>query len=258
MRKLLDQGAIGTPTGVTAFAPTHGVERHHPNPDFYYAKGGGPLLDLGPYYLAAMVFTLGPIARVGGMARKTFPERRIENGPRNGETIPVEVDTHCLSLLEFESGVIGQMMVSFDVWESEAPRLEIYGTEGTICIPDPDPGDGANIFQGPVWLRTRATSRWTMRPRPQAPAEWEVAQNTHGLNFDARGVGLADLAEAARAGREPRASGALGLHLCDVMQSLLDSHDQGRFLDIASTCNRPEPLSESFETSLNVNLGIAQ
>ena len=122
------RGAIGEPTGVSAFVPTHGVERHHPNPDFYYAKGGGPLLDLGPYYLAAMVFCLGPIRRVAGMARKTFPERMIENGPRNGEMMPVEVDTHCLSMFEFESGVIGQMMVSFDVWESETPRLEVYGT----------------------------------------------------------------------------------------------------------------------------------
>lgn len=256
VRKLLDQGAIGEPIGVTAFVPTHGVERHHPNPDFYYAKGGGPLLDLGPYYLAAMVFALGPIKRVGGMAKKSFPTRLIENGPRHGEEIPVDVDTHCLSLIEFECGVIGQMMVSFDVWESETPRLEIYGTEGTICIPDPDPGDGANIFQGPVWLRTRETSRWTMRPRPVAPAEWDVAENTHGLNFDARGIGLADLAQAARDGRPPRASGALGQHLCDVMQKLLDSHKQGGFFDIGSACEQPPMLPETSEKGLNINLGI--
>ena len=158
-----------------------------------------------------MVFCLGPMARVAGLSRKTFPERMIENGPRNGEMMPVEVDTHCLSMIEFESGVIGQMMVSFDVWESETPRLEIYGTEGTICIPDPDPGDGANIFQGEVWVRTRGTSRWSMRPRPVAPANWAVAENTHGLNFDGRGAGLADLAQAVCEGRAPRASGALAL-----------------------------------------------
>ena len=256
VRKMLDQGAIGEPTGIAAFVPTHGVERHHPNPDFYYAQGGGPLLDLGPYYLAAMVFCLGPIARVAGLSRKTFPERMIENGPRHGEMMPVEVDTHCLSLMQFESGVIGQMMVSFDVWESETPRLEIYGTEGTLCIPDPDPGDGANIFQGEVWLRTRATSRWTMRPRPKAPAEWEVVANTHGLNFDARGVGLAELAWAAKEKRQPRASGALGQHLCEVMQGMLDSPGIGQFVDIKSTCSRPAILPETQETGLNVNLGI--
>ncbi|MDA7426710.1 Gfo/Idh/MocA family protein [Thalassococcus lentus] len=256
LRKYIDAGAIGEVTGVSAFVPTHGVERHHPNPDFYYAKGGGPLLDLGPYYLAAMVFCLGPIARVAGLSRKTFPERMIENGPRNGQMMPVEVDTHCLSLIEFESGVIGQMMVSFDVWESETPRVEIYGTDGTLCIPDPDPGDGANIFQGPVWLRTRATSRWTMRPRPAAPADWAIAENTHGLNFDARGVGLAEMVQAIRDGRSPRASGALGQHLCEVMQGMLDSPGLGQFVNIQSTCERPPLLPETKQTGLNVDLGV--
>lgn len=254
LRKLLDSGAIGEPHGVSAFVPTSGVERHHPNPDFYYAKGGGPLLDLGPYYLAAMVFCLGPIARVAGLGRKREASRLIENGPRNGEMMPVEVDTHCLSLIEFENGVTGQMMVSFDVWESETPRLEIYGSKGTLCIPDPDPGDGANIFQGPVWVRTRNTARWTMRPRPKAPADWQVAENTHGLNFDARGVGLADLAAAVREGREPRASGALGLHLCEVMDGMLQSPGLGRFVDIQSTCTRPPMLAETTEPGLNIDL----
>ena len=254
LRKLLDTGVIGEPHGVSAFVPTSGVERHHPNPDFYYAKGGGPLLDLGPYYLAAMVFCLGPIARVAGLGRKRETSRMIENGPRHGQMMPVEVDTHSLSLIEFESGVTGQMMVSFDVWESETPRLEIYGTEGTICIPDPDPGDGANIFQGPVWVRTRDTARWTMRPRPKAPTDWQVAENTHGLNFDARGVGLADLAMAVREGREPRASGALGLHLCEVMEGMLQSPGLGRFVDITTTCARPPMLAETSEPGLNVDL----
>ena len=256
-RKILDSGAIGTPTGVAAFVPTSGVERHHPNPDFYYAAGGGPLLDLGPYYLAAMVFLLGPIAQVAGMGRKRETERMIENGPRYGQMMPVEVDTHCLSLIAFESGVIGQMMVSFDVWESETPRLEIYGTNGTLCIPDPDPGDGANIFQGPVWVRTRDTARWTMRPRPKAPADWDVAPNTHGLNFDARGAGLAEMVQAIREDRAPRASGALGQHLCEVMQGMLDSPGLGRFVDIESHVERPPILPEDSSDGLNVNFGGA-
>ena len=256
VRKFLDNGVIGRPIGIAAFVPTHGVERHHPNPDFYYAKGGGPLLDLGPYYLAAMVFLLGPITTVGGMAKRSFPERVIENGHRHGEIMPVEVDTHSLSLIKFKNGVIGQMMVSFDVWESETPRLEIYGTEGTICIPDPDPVDGANIFHGPVWYRTRATSRWTMRPRPKAPADWSVGENTHGLNFDARGVGLAEMAHAIRDGRPPRASGTLGLHLCEVMQGIADGHKSGRFVDIISSCERPPMLPEDETKGFDVNLGL--
>lgn len=245
-RKLLDSGAIGNPVAVSAFVPTRGVERHHPNPDFYYQKGGGPLLDLGPYYLTAMIFLLGPVARVAGMARRTFEERMIENGPRHGFMMPVEVDTHCLSLIEFESGAIGQMMVSFDVWESETPRLEIYGEEGTICIPDPDPGDGANIFDGPVWYRTRAESRWSKRPRPKAPAEWLEAENTHGFNFDARGVGLLDMAHAVHEGRPPRASAQMAYHVCDVMHGMLASPSLGRYVDISSTCKAPELLPEDF------------
>jgi predicted dehydrogenase len=246
VRKLLDQGAIGAPTGVAAFVPTHGVERHHPNPDFYYAKGGGPLLDLGPYYLTAMVFLLGPIRQVAAMGKKTFAERMIENGPRNREMMPVEEDTHSLNLIAFENGVIGEMMVSFDVWESETPRFEIYGEEGTICIPDPDPGDGANVFQGAVWYRTCKEARWTMRPRPVAPAEWCVAENTHGFNYDARGVGLLEMADAVANGRNPRASGALAYHVTEAMEAMLTSAREARFVDVASTCARPEPLPENF------------
>ncbi len=244
VRKLLDGGTIGAPTGVAAFVPTHGVERHHPNPDFYYAKGGGPLMDLGPYYLTAMVFCLGPIRRVAGMARKSFSERMIECGPREGEMMPVEVDTHCLGLMEFESGVIGQLMVSFDVWESETPRLEIYGEEGTICIPDPDPGDGANVFQGPVWYRTRETARWTMRPRPKAPSSWSIAENTHGYNYDARGIGLLDLANAVSEQREARASGDMAFHVFEAIEGMLTSSGLGRFVDLSSRCERPDPLPE--------------
>jgi len=249
VRKLLDQGAIGQPTGVSAFAPTHGVERHNPNPDFYYQIGGGPLFDLGPYYLTAMAFFLGPIARVAGLSRRTFDRRMIENGPRNGKWMPVEVDTHNLGLIEFESGVIGQLMMSFDVWDSETPRFEIYGEEGTICIPDPDPVHGANIFQGEVWLRTRRTARWTHQPRPTGRGNWFVAENTHGFNEDNRGLGLVDLAYAVRDGRPPRASGEMAQHVYEVMSGMLASPDDGQFVEIASTCAMPEPLPENFPDS---------
>ena len=246
VRKLLDSGVIGAPTGVSAFVPTHGTERHNPNPDFYYEAGGGPLLDLGPYYLTAMVSCLGPMKRVAGLSRRTFDERMIENGPRHGTMMPVEVDTHCLGLVEFESGCIGQMMTSFDVWDSETPRLEIYGEAGTICIPDPDPVHGANVFEGDVWVRTRETARWTHQPRPTGRDAWQVAENTHGFNDNARGLGLWELAHAVREGREPRASAEMALHVCEAMQGMLDSPGLGRFVDLQSRCTRPDPLPESF------------
>lgn len=247
VRKLLDQGVIGTPTGCMAHVGTHGVERHHPNPDFYYQTGGGPLLDLGPYYLTAMVFLMGPIARVSGMARRTFDRRQIENGPRNGEWMEVEVDTHSLSMFEFASGVIGNMTMSFDIWDSEVPRFEIYGTHGTICIPDPDPVHGANDFHGPVWYRTRETSRWEFQPRPtDRPADWLVADNTHGFNENFRGLGLLDLAVAVCEGRQPRASGALAQHILEVMLGIEEAPKRGGFVDIDSRPDVPPMLPETF------------
>ena len=242
VRRLIDEGAIGRPTGVFAHVGTHGTERHNPNPDFYYAEGGGPLLDLGPYYLTAMVFLHGPIARVAGLSRRTFDRRQIENGPRNGEWMPVEVDTHVISLLEFESGVIGDMTMSFDVWDSEAPRFEIYGETGTICIPDPDPVHGANIFGGEIWLRTRETARWTHQPRPLGRENWTLVESQHGFEDDCRGLGLLDLAYAAQSGRAPRASGALAFHVFEVMDAIQRAPKLGSYQTIQSRADRPTPL----------------
>ena len=246
VRRLIDDGVIGRPTGVSAHVGTHGTERHNPNPDFYYQPGGGPLLDLGPYYLTAMIFCLGPIARVAGMASRAFDRRMIENGPRHGEWMPVEVDTHSLSLLEFDSGVIGSMMISFDIWDSETPRFEIYGEEGTICIADPDPVHGANIFGGEVLYRTRDSARWTHQPRPQGRDSWQVAACHHGYNLNSRGLGLLDLAHAVAERRPPRASGALACHVFEVMDAIAASPAAGRFKEIDSRCDRPDPLPLSF------------
>ncbi|NGN97397.1 Gfo/Idh/MocA family oxidoreductase [Grimontia sp. S25] len=250
-KKLMDQGVIGTPTGVMAFVPTRGVERHHPNPDFYYQNGGGPLLDLGPYYLTAMVALLGPITRVCGLAKKTLDERLIESQPRAGEKIPVNVDTHINALLEFESGVQGSLMASFDVWDSQTPRMEIYGENGTICINDPDPTDGFNIFGGQVLYKTRETARWVYRPRTPNLEFWSVAENTHGFNQEARGLGLLDLAYAVKNQRPARANGELAQHVCEVMFGILESAKTGQFVEIKSRCESPSALPEDFPKSEN-------
>ncbi len=249
VRRLIDKGAIGRPTGVFAHVGTHGTERHHPNPDFYYQAGGGPLLDLGPYYLTAMVFCLGPIARVAGMANRAFTQRQIENGPRNGEWINVQVDTHSLSLIEFETGAVGSMTMSFDIWDSEAPRFEIYGEDGVISIPDPDPVHGVNDFHGPVWLRTRETSRWSHQPRPTGRDDWQVVENRHGFNENSRGLGLLDLALAVRDDRPVRASGELSFHVFEVMDAIARAPHEGLYQSIASTCPVPEPLPVTFPAS---------
>ena len=246
VRKLIDSGAIGKPLAAATFVGTHGTERHNPNPDFYYQVGGGPMLDLGPYYLTALVFCLGPMKRVAGMSNRGFSRRMIENGPRNGEWMQVEVDTHVQGMLEFESGAIGSITMSFDVWDSEMPRFEIYGESGTICIPDPDPVHGANLFQGEVWYRTRDCSRWTHQPRPPGRDNWLIAENTHAHNQDSRGLGLVDLAYAVREGRAPRTSGKMAFHVLEAMMGILNAPEGGQFVDLASRCDRPDILPENF------------
>ncbi len=246
VRRLLDAGVIGRPLSISGMVGTHGTERHNPNPDFYYQRGGGPLFDMGPYYLTAMVFLLGPIVRVAGLANRGFPQRLIENGARNGQLIPVEVDTHVEGLLAFESGAIGSITMSFDIWDSEMPRLEIHGELGSICIPDPDPVHGANLFQGEVWYRTRDTARWTHKPRPQGREHWQIAENVHGLNEDSRGIGLVEMAQAIRAGRKPRASGELAYHVLEVMTGILASPQHGGFVAIESCPPIPTLLPTNF------------
>ncbi len=248
-RRVIDEGLIGEPTGVSAFAGTHGVERHHPNPDFYYKPGGGPLLDLGPYYLTAMISLLGPVARSCGFAKRTFDERMIESKPRHGEMMQVEVDTHVCGTLEFANGAIGSMMMSFDIWDSQLPRLEIYGTKGTLCIPDPDPVHGTNIFGGEVYFKTRETARWTYKPRVQGLEEWDVIENLHGYNEDSRGLGLADLAYAVRDGRPARANGEMAFHVFDIMMGMLEAPKVGAYSVLNSTCTIPLPLPENFPQS---------
>jgi len=161
-----------------AFMPSHGHETWHPDPEFYYKPGGGPLFDMGPYYLSAMITLLGPIARVSGAARITFPERTITSQPHFGETIVVETPTHVVGTLEFANGAIGTLLTSFDMWAANLPRIEIYGSEGSLSVPDP------NTFGGPVQL-------W--RPDTQ----WQAVALTHGYSENSRGLGVADMAAAS-------------------------------------------------------------
>src|SRR5262249_6114053 len=154
-RMLIDDGAIGQPVAATAFMLCHGHESWHPDPAFYYHHGGGPMFDMGPYYLTALVSLLGPVKRVTGSTRVTFPERTITSQPKHGEIIKVEVPTHVAGVLDFASGTIATIVTSFDVWSAEVPRIEIYGTHGTLSLPDP------NTFGGPVRLRKSGEKDWT-------------------------------------------------------------------------------------------------
>jgi len=222
-RKLLDDGWIGRPVGATAFMMSGGPESWHPNPNFFYQPGGGPLFDMAPYYLTALIQLLGPVSRVAGAERISFPERIATSKERFGERIKVEVATYSTALLNFSAGPIGMLITSFDVVASELPRIEIYGSEGTISVPDP------NYFGGVVRLRRAGAE------------EWQAIPLTHS-NSVGRGIGLADMAQAIRSGREHRANGAVAYHVLDIMEAIGESSNQDRHMNIQSSCDRSAPL----------------
>jgi predicted dehydrogenase len=225
-RKLIDDGVIGEPIGATAFMMSHGPEGWHPNPEFFYQPGAGPMFDMGPYYLTALTSLIGPVRRVTGSTRISFPERTVTSQPLHGTVIKVNTPTHIVGVLDFASGPVATLITSFDVWSSELPRIEIYGTKGTLSLPDP------NTFGGPVRVRLAGESGWTEVP---------IA---HGYTQNSRGLGVADMADAIRSEREHRANSELAYHVLDLMHSIHDASRQGRHIEMSSTCQRPEPLPE--------------
>ncbi len=222
-RKLIDEGWIGTPVAATAFMVGHGHESWHPDPAFYYKAGGGPMLDMGPYYLTALVHLLGPVKRVTGSSKITFPQRTITSQPKYGQIIDVDVTTHLAAVLDFTAGAVGTVIMSFDVWSHNLPRIEIYGSEGSLSVPDP------NTFRGPVKIRRAGADEWSEIPL------------SHSIEVE-RGIGVADMAYALTSGRKHRASGDLAYHVLDVMLAVDDASRTGRHIDITSTVERPAPL----------------
>ncbi len=223
-RKLIDAGAIGEPVGASAFMLCHGHETWHPSPEFYYEVGGGPMMDMGPYYLTALVNLLGPVRRLTGATRITFPERTITSEPKRGKVIQVETPTHIAGIMEFRNGPIGTILTTFDVWHSTLPRIEVYGTKGSLLIPDPNGFGGTPMVRG------------------KTDAEWRPVELTHGFTENARGIGVTDMVKAALSGRPHRASGDLAFHVLDVMIGFNDSAAAGRHYEPVSACERPAAL----------------
>lgn len=222
-RKLLDDGYIGRPLGAAAYMTCHGHESWHPDPEFYYEQGGGPMLDMGPYYVTALLNLLGPVKQLCGLSRRMYETRTITSPGKYGKVIPVEVDTHVNGVMEFASGVSASIIMSFDMWRAEHPFIEIYGTEGTLQVPDP------NGFGGPVRLSRRG-------------GDFYEIPLTHGYTENSRGIAVADMAMALRTGRKHRASSELAYHALDVMLGFADSSEKGAFYALQSTCERPAPL----------------
>jgi predicted dehydrogenase len=227
-RKLVDDGWIGTPIGATAFMMNHGHEGWHPDPAFYYQRGGGPMFDMGPYYLTTLVQLLGPAVRLSGSAKASFPTRTIRSAPKAGTRIDVEVPTHVAATIEFAQGAIATVITSFDVWASTLPWIEIYGSEGTLLVPDP------NTFGGPVRVKRRGASDWSEIPLTHAYAE------------NSRGLGVADMAQAIRSGAPHRANAAVAAHVLEIMHGVHDAAASGRYVELTTRCEQPaaRPLGE--------------
>ncbi len=230
-RNLIDAGEVGKVMSGTAVVMSSGMEDWHPNPDFFFQKGGGPILDLGPYYICNLVQLLGPVEKVTSFTGAAREERTIANGPRNGETVSVETPTTIHAVLSFKSGAIITLLASWDVVASTHPIMELYGTEGTMNVPDP------NFFGGVL----------TVTAPGAAPVEksWEhpfSVPNFEEVRANYRGAGLADMALSIAAGHQHRCNDAYATHVVEVMTAILEAGESGQVMTMTTTCERPDVL----------------
>ncbi|MGE4564628.1 MAG: Gfo/Idh/MocA family protein [Victivallaceae bacterium] len=223
-RALIDEGRIGKVVAGTAFMMCHGHESWHPNPGFYYLKGGGPLFDMGPYYLTALVNMLGPVRKVAAINSRAADKRTATTPSIYGRELPVEVNTHVAGVLEFVSGAVITLVMSFDVWRHTNHNIELHGTAGSLRVPDPNCfGGKVEIFQ--PWL-----------------SDWAAVKLTHGYTDNMRSIGLADLARSLNSKVPARCSGELAFHVLDVMCALEEAAAAGKSIELASSCERPAAL----------------
>ncbi|WP_077328967.1 Gfo/Idh/MocA family protein [Virgibacillus siamensis] len=218
--KLIQDGWIGKPIAANAFFMSNGVEEWHPNPDFFYQTGGGPMFDMGPYYITALVSLIGSVKRVTGSANISFPERETPEGRK----FPVEVPTHISGVLDFENGAVGTLVTSFDSWGNNLPRIEVYGEHGTLGIPDP------NTFGGPVKYRRKGEIEFMDVPL------------THSYRMNSRGIGLADMAEAIQENRQHRANVDLTYHVLEIMHGFHIASEHGKHYHLTSEVQRQKLL----------------
>lgn len=224
--KLIRDGWIGMPVAASAFMIGRGHEHWHPAPEFYYEAGGGPMFDMGPYYLTALVAMLGPVTRLTGSAKSSYPTRTILSEPLRGKVITAEVPTHVTGVMDFASGAVATMIMSFDAFGGTSlPRIEVYGSQGTLVVPDP------NTFGGPLLVRRVGEKEFSEVPM------------AYGYTENLRGLGPADMAMAIRTGRPHRTSGELAYHVLEAMHGFHDASEQGVHYRMTSTCEPPQPMA---------------
>jgi predicted dehydrogenase len=248
-REMVDSGKFGSILAGTCFLMSHGMEHWHPNPDFFFKPGGGPILDMGPYYLGALCNLLGPVEHVRAQISTGFAERVMTaEGPRKGSRIVVETPTTVMALIHFVSGADIMLSMSWDVWKHGHPPIELYGTGGSLRVPDP------NFFGGTVeitergedWQALDASGRLYGKPNWRSPI-WPASAPDQA-NY--RCLGIADLASAVLHGTPHRSSAAFAAHVLEVMHAILQAGDQGGTVKIVSRAERPAPLSDDEAASL--------
>lgn len=244
-RSMIDEGKIGRVIAGSSAVMSHGMEQWHPNPDFFFLPGGGPMLDLGPYYVANLINLIGPVKRVAALANAPSPTRTITSAPRAGETIPVKTPTNIHALLEFHNGATVNLSTSWDIWAHKRANMEIYGEEGSLFLPDP------NFFGGAVEMAGRdgVLKEAALWDHPLGRANQD---NGGILQANYRSAGLADMAAALRDGRDHRASLERTLHGVEVMLAVLQSGESSQFLTLKTTCTQPAPLGPSEAAALLV------
>ena len=235
-RAAIDSGKIGTVIGGTCHVMSHGMEHWHPNPDFFFQPGGGPILDLGPYYITNLIQLIGPVRAVTAMTGTSFASRTISNGPRDGQTVPVDTPTNIHSVLQFENGAIVTFGASWDVWNTAHPNMELYGTEGSMSLPDP------NFFGGEVTLTAKDGDFATLAgdDHPFGVPNEEHDDGVMQANY--RAAGLAEMAQAIVENRPHRCNLDLALHAVEVMTSILAAGEAKRWIEMTTTCERPDAL----------------
>lgn len=238
-RAHIDAGEMGEVTSGTAMVLSHGMEHWHPNPDFFFQPGGGPILDLGPYYITNLVQLIGPVKQVGALTSAATPTRTIASEPRKGEEIPVETPTNIHALLEFENGATVTVIATWDVWAHRHENMELYGTKGSLYVPDP------NFFGGTVKAGGGDFSEMADLPAWDHPFGIPNQDHKQGKMANYRVSGLADMVAAIDEGRPHRCSLELATHVVDVMTAILRSGEDGQFITLTSTCERPAALSKA-------------
>ncbi|MEO1250528.1 MAG: Gfo/Idh/MocA family oxidoreductase [Pseudomonadota bacterium] len=247
-RQMIDGGDIGKPLSVNAAVMSHGMEDWHPNPHFFFQPGAGPVLDIGPYYIAALINLLGPVDRVVSIAQIGFPERIVgAEGPHNGERIPVNTPTTVHAVMAFKSGAQATFLASWDVWKHGMESIEIHGETASMRVPDP------NFFGGAIEIARSRSDDW--QPIETDDGVWGAA-NWPGdqpriANY--RGLGLADMAAAIKEGRPHRASGEVALHTVAAMLAILKSAETGKAEPVDFTCERPALLTEEQSKALQAS-----